>query len=101
MERGVGWMNESAVRLEEQIISLFYLLFLPDGILPDSTGLEEVLQFGVENGITQILADIPGREELPEQYKRAGFSKAYLYRCYQKEEKSFKKQEDLRNGFTE
>lgn len=23
MERGVGWMNESAVRLEEQIISLF------------------------------------------------------------------------------
>lgn len=77
------------------------LLFLPDGILPDSTGLEEVLQFGVENGITKILADIPGREELPEQYKRAGFSKAYLYRCYQKEEKSSKKQEDLRNGFTE
>ena len=97
----MGWMNESAVRLEEQIISLFYLLFLPDGILPDSTDLEEVLQFGVENGITQILADIPGQEELPEQYKRAGFSKAYLYRCYQKEEKSSKKQEDLRNGFTE
>ena len=57
MERGVGWMNESAVRLEEQIISLFYLLFLPDGILPDSTDLEEVLQFGVENGITQIFQD--------------------------------------------
>lgn len=86
----MGWMNESAVRLKEQIISLFYLLFLPDRILPDGTDLEEVLQFGVENGITQILADIPGREELPEQYKRAGFSKAYLYRCYQKEEKSSK-----------
>ena len=70
------------------------LLFLPDGILPDGTGLEEVLQFGVENGITQILADIPGHEELPKQYKRAGFSKAYLYRCYQKEEKSSKKQEE-------
>lgn len=65
-------------------------LFLPDGILPDNTDLEEVLQFGVENGITQILADIPEREELSEQYKRAGFSKAYLYRCYQKEEKSSK-----------
>ena len=52
------------------------------------------MQFGVENGITQILADIPGREELPEQYKRAGFSKAYLYRCYQKEEKFSKDQED-------
>lgn len=77
------------------------LLFLPYGILSDSTGLEEVLQFGVENGITKILADIPGREELPEQYKRAGFSKAYFYRCYQKEEKSSKKQEDLGNGFTE
>ncbi len=86
------------------------LLFLPDGILPDGTGLEEVLQFGVENGITQILADIPGHEELPEQYKRAGFSKAYLYRCYQKEEKSSRKNQEeksskkpggLRNGFTE
>ncbi len=70
------------------------LLFLPDGILPDGTGLEEVLQFGVENGITQILADIPGHEELPEQYKRAGFSKAYLYRCYQKEEKSSRKNQE-------
>lgn len=68
-------------------------LFLPDGNLPDGIDLEEVLQFGVKSGITQILADIPGREELPEQYKRAGFSKAYLYRCYQKE--------NLRNGFTE
>ena len=58
----MGWMNESAVRLEEQIISLFYLLFLPDRILPDGTDLEEVLQFGVENGITQIWADIPGRK---------------------------------------
>ena len=66
------------------------LLFLPDGNLPDGTGLEEILQFGVENGITQILADIPGWEELPEQYKRAGFSKAYFYRCYQKEKSSRK-----------
>ena len=32
--------------------------------------------------------------ELPEQYGRAGFQKAYLYRCYQKEEKFSKDQED-------
>lgn len=30
---------------------------------------------------------------LPEKYKRAGFNRDYLYRCYQKE--------DTRNGFTE
>ena len=44
----------------------------------------------------QIMADIPEREELPEQYGQLGFCRAYLYRCYQKkqEEKSSKKQED-------
>ena len=58
--RGVGTVNEPAVRMEEQ-----------------------------------IMADIPGREELPEQYGRLGFCRAYLYRCYQKkqEEKSFGKEE--------
>lgn len=71
------------------------LLFLPDGNLPD-TGLEDILRFAAANGIVKILADIPGEEELPEQYGRLGFCRAYLYRCYQKEqeEKSSKKQED-------
>ena len=43
----------------------------------------------------QIMADIPEREELPEQYGQLGFCRAYLYRCYQKkqEEKSSGKEE--------
>ena len=68
------------------------LLFLPDGNLP-CEGIENILRFSVDNGVTRILADIPGKEELPEQYGRAGFHRAYLYRCYQKEE--------TENGFTE
>ena len=69
------------------------LLFLPDGNLPCG-GIENILRFSVDNGVTRILADIPGKEELPEQYGRAGFHRAYLYRCYQKEEKSSKEQEE-------
>ena len=71
------------------------LLFLPDGNLPDA-GLEDILRFTAANGIVRILADIPGEEELPEQYGRLGFCRAYLYRCYQREqeEKSSKEQED-------
>ena len=69
------------------------LLFLPDGNLPD-LGIEDILWFSVDNGVTRILADIPGKEELPEQYGRAGFYRAYLYRCYQKEERSSKEKED-------
>ncbi len=68
------------------------LLFLPDGNLPDA-GIEDILRFSVDNGVTRILADIPGKNELPEQYGRSGFYRAYLYRCYQKE--------DTENGFTE
>ena len=68
------------------------LLFLPDGSLP-GVGIEDILRFSVDNGVTRILADILGKEELPEQYGRAGFHRAYLYRCYQKE--------DTENGFTE
>ena len=69
------------------------LLFLPDGNLQD-VSVEDILRFSVDNGVTRILADIPGKEELPEQYGRAGFQRGYLYRCYQKEEKSSKEQED-------
>ncbi len=68
------------------------LLFLPDGNLP-CDGIENILRFSIDNEVTRILADIPGKEELPEQYGRAGFHRAYLYRCYQKE--------DTENGFTE
>ena len=69
------------------------LLFLPDGNL-SYEGIEDILRFGAADGVTRILADIPGKEELPEQYGRAGFRRAYLYRCYQKEEKSSQEQED-------
>ena len=70
------------------------LLFLPDGNLLEIR-LEDILRFAAANGIVKILADIPGREELSEQYGRLGFYRAYLYRCYQKkqEEKSFGKEE--------
>ena len=70
------------------------LLFLPDGNLPD-TGLEDILRFAAANGIVKVLADIPGEEELPEQYGRLGLCRAYLHRRYQKnqEEKSSGKEE--------
>ena len=70
------------------------LLFLLDGNLSD-TGLEDILRFAAANGIVKILADIPGEEELPDQYRRLGFCRAYLYRRYQKkqEEKSSGKEE--------
>ena len=70
------------------------LLFLPDGNLSD-TGLEDILRFAAANGIVKTLADIPEEEELPEQYVRLEFHRAYLYRRYQKnqEEKSSGKEE--------
>ncbi len=76
--------GETAIGIKRQ-----GLLFLPD------TGLEDILRFSMANGIVRILADIPGREELPEQYGRLGFRRAYLYRRYQKnqEEKSSGKEE--------
>lgn len=64
------------------------------GVVGEWNMTEDILRFGVADGVTRILADIPGKEELPEQYERAGFRRAYLYRCYQKEEKSSKEQED-------
>ena len=70
--------GETAIGIKRQ-----GLLFLPDGNLPD-TGLEDILRFAAANGIVRILADIPRREELPEQYGRLGFRRAYLYRRYQK-----------------
>ena len=57
--------------------------FLPDGNLQD-IGMEDIMRFAAANGIVRILADIPGKEGVPEQYGRLGFRRAYLYRCYQK-----------------
>ncbi|MCM1563527.1 MAG: hypothetical protein NC079_07940 [Clostridium sp.] len=71
------------------------LLFLPDGNLAEDIALEDILVFSKINGIKKILADIPQTEELPEQYKQAGFNRMYLYRCYQKQK------EGLEDGFTE
>lgn len=80
----------------ETVIGIKYhgLLFLPNGNLPD-IGMEDLLRFAAANRIVRILADIPGKERLPEQYGRLGFHRAYLYRCYQKnqEEKSSGKEE--------
>lgn len=89
-----GEYTEYAVADSDMVIGIKRqeLLFLPDGNLL-CEGIENLLRFGVEDGITRILADIPGKEELPEQFGRAGFHRAYLYRCYQKE--------DVENGFTE
>ena len=74
------------------------LLFLTDGNL-QCVDIEDILRFGVADGITRILADIQGKKELPEEYGRSGFHRAYLYRCYQKEEK-FSKGQEGENGFT-
>ncbi len=81
------------------------LLFLPDGNLPD-VGIEDILRFSIDNEVTRILADIPGKEELPEQYGRAGFRRTYLYRCYQMKEKHFTEEKSsknrrIENGFAE
>ena len=95
LKNGTGEKNAEYVMADADTvigIKRQELLFLPDGNLPDA-GIEDILRFSVDNGVTRILADIPGKEELPEQYGRAGFHRAYLYRCYQKE--------DTKNGFTE
>ncbi len=96
LKNGAGGENAEYVMADADTvigIKRQEFLFLPDGNLPDA-GIEDILRFSVDNGVTRILADIPGKEELPEQYGRAGFHRAYLYRCYQKEEKSSKEQED-------
>ena len=62
------------------------LLFWAEGSLPDDLTLQEVLQFSSKNGVTQILADFPGRKKLPEGYERVGFYRVYHYCIYQKHE---------------
>ena len=69
------------------------LLFVLNGAFSCESMLNDVLQFSLENRITRILVAIPKLETLPECYKKFGFQKVYLYRCYQK-------QGGLKNGFT-
>jgi len=76
-------------------------LFLPDGNLPDNVNLGDILRFSRNNGIKKVLADIPEKADLPEQYKRAGFNRAYLYRCYQKQEEKSAENRRMKNGFAE
>lgn len=69
------------------------LLFVLNGAFPCESMLNDVLQFSLENRITRVLVAIPKLKALPEYYKKFGFQKVYLYRCYQK-------QGGLKNGFT-
>ncbi len=55
------------------------LLYLPKGRLPYGVGVDDNLQFAYGN-------HIPENEKLLSHYRESGFHKAYLYRCYQKED---------------
>ena len=74
------------------------LLYLPNGKLPCSVDMDDIFQLAVKNQVSRILADISENGELLAYYEKAGFHKAYLYRCYQKENII---KEDIINGFTE
>lgn len=62
------------------------LLYLPKGRLPYGVGVDDILQFAYGNHISRILVNIPENEKLLSHYRESGFHKAYLYRCYQKED---------------
>lgn len=83
LKHGTGEDGEYVMAGADTVIGIRRqkLFFLPDGNLP-AADIEDVLQFSLENGVTQILADLPGQRELPESYEHMGFCKAYLYSCY-------------------
>ncbi len=60
------------------------LLFLPDGRYLESKRLEQILCFSQGNGISRIVVNLPGQEDLPKDYEELGCHKAYRYRCYGK-----------------
>ena len=62
------------------------ILYLPNGKLPHDMEISDIFLFATENQISDILVNIPEDEKLLTYYKEAGFHKAYLYRCYQKED---------------
>lgn len=83
--------NGSVVGIKRQ-----ELLYLPKGKLPYGVDIGDIFQYASDNHISRILVNIPENEELLAYYRKSGFHKAYLYRCYQKEheEKSSKEQEN-------
>lgn len=68
------------------------LLYLPDGKLCCDVEIDDIFEFAITNQISRILVNIPENKNILEHYRKSGFHKAYLYRCFQKE--------DLQNGFT-
>ena len=73
--------NGSVVGIKRQ-----ELLYLPKGKLPYGVGVDDIFQFAYGNHISRILVNIPENEKLLAHYRESGFHKAYLYRCYQKED---------------
>ena len=73
--------NGSVVGIKRQ-----ELLYLPKGRLPYGVDVNDIFQFAFRNHISRILVNIPANEKLLAHYRESGFHKAYLYRCYQKEE---------------
>lgn len=73
--------NGAIIRIKRQ-----KLLYLPNGKLPYDVEIDDIFQFAIGNQISKILVNILETEELLEYYEKAGFHKAYLYRCYQKED---------------
>ncbi len=55
-------------------------------LLPYGVGVDDIFQFAYGNHISRILVNIPENEKLLAHYRESGFHKAYLYRCYQKED---------------
>lgn len=62
------------------------LLYLPDGKLPCDAAIEDVLLLAAGHQVSRILVNIPENETWRAYYREAGFHRAYLYRCYQREE---------------
>ncbi|MCM1224512.1 MAG: hypothetical protein NC548_59700 [Lachnospiraceae bacterium] len=67
-------------------IMRYELLYLPNGKLSCEVEIEDIFQFAAQNQVSRILADISDNEKLLVNYRESGFHKAYLYRCYQKED---------------
>lgn len=62
------------------------LLYLPNEKLSCEVEIDDIFQFAAGNQVSRILVDIPDSEKLLASYRESGFHKAYLYRCYQKED---------------
>lgn len=62
------------------------LLYLPNGKLSCEVEIDDIFEFAAGNQVSRILVNIPNNEKLLASYRKSGFHKAYLYRCYQKED---------------